>query len=906
MPATTRSEEAKREMEEFQRELRESYQSQIDSLSKLMNEQSLLVQKQNEKIAELQTQLSNKSEAVIHQTVVTVEAAESSTPLKELLPVLKGLADSLVQPTEAVLKPVMLRSLSHNDILFFLERYEIYAAVSTNPLPIEKFIEAKYLRILPRSEGEEEVCLKTALRERTIFTSWELFKRSLSEVKQDARIRDRQERFEDYYLRFDECLLRAKHFTYDIKKILFMFSNNLNDSSLKSYLNGYISDGLITTLDSLRHYSLTFIKNNPIFTSFNQNTTNNKPAESNAQTTDDKNSNQNLTNRNSTNTLQKLTCFKCGKTGHKSYQCQNKPQQINFFQTDSSTPKCEVKIAQSTFTAIIDSGASLTVMSEDLAEKCKPPMEYDNTTLTTINGTVNCIGVFRDLNIVLKIYQNRSIYIKTNIYVIPGKSILLIGYDVIRRLNLNEVPNNQSFEEDDSEVMDKCFSSDIPSSTILPDIQGFTAEESTVLSDLLKNFSDLFDGSIDPKGIKCTPLEIPLMNNIPIRQKARPLPPRKFEIANKIFNDLINCGYARISTSSYASPIVLVEKPGKEPRLTGDFSLLNNVTKKIPAKLPLLSELPNFLSKKKYIGKFDLPRAFWQIKMKEEDIPKKAVCIPGRKIEFLRAPFGIANVPAHFQKELWQILRSDHTWLYIDDLIEASTDFEQFVENLTWLFQKCRDYRIKLSGPKSLLTTCEFPIKIVGTVFEGDQRRIDPERIEALAQMPVPRDISTLRSFLGSINWLRDFLPGLSTLTKPLTDLLKKGKKFELTEVCLSNYKKIIESVINSVPLSLPDLDSPIIVTTDASNRAIGGTLWMELPPYKPRGTPLNERNVRPISFYSASLKPEQTKWSTLKQELYAIIRTLTFRPNETLLKSVNFELYTDHKNLTYLLYSPD
>ncbi|KAL0224935.1 hypothetical protein RCL1_002847 [Eukaryota sp. TZLM3-RCL] len=104
MPATTRSEEAKRQMEEFQRELRESYQSQIDSLSNIMNEEGLLVQKQNEKIAELQTQSSNKSEAVIHSPVVTVEAAESSTPLKELLRVLKGLADSLVQITEAVLR----------------------------------------------------------------------------------------------------------------------------------------------------------------------------------------------------------------------------------------------------------------------------------------------------------------------------------------------------------------------------------------------------------------------------------------------------------------------------------------------------------------------------------------------------------------------------------------------------------------------------------------------------------------------------------------------------------------------------------------------------------------------------------------------------------------------------------
>ncbi|KAL0222280.1 hypothetical protein RCL1_002134 [Eukaryota sp. TZLM3-RCL] len=109
--------------------------------------------------------------------------------------------------------------------------------------------------------------------------------------------------------------------------------------------------------------------------------------------------------------------------------------------------------------------------------------------------------------------------------------------------------------------------------------------------------------------------------------KPRNLSPTRLKTANKIFDELIEMGFARPSTSPYSAPIVLVEKEGKEARLTGDYSELNKVTQVLPADIPHLSELPKFLSNKNFIAVFDFPRAFWQIKVKEDDIPKTAISI---------------------------------------------------------------------------------------------------------------------------------------------------------------------------------------------------------------------------------------------------------------------------------------
>ncbi|KAL0215566.1 hypothetical protein P9112_007750 [Eukaryota sp. TZLM1-RC] len=82
-----------------------------------------------------------------------------------------------------------------------------------------------------------------------------------------------------------------------------------------------------------------------------------------------------------------------------------------------------------------------------------------------------------------------------------------------------------------------------------------------------------------------------------------------------------------------------------------------------------------------------------------------------------------------------------------------------------------------------------------------------------------PTSVPELRFFIGSINFLRDWLPS------------NKPKRIKLGPQVLQCFNNIKEMVINSLSLSLPDTDSTILVSTDASDKAIAGIIWKELEP---------------------------------------------------------------------------
>ncbi|KAL0214288.1 hypothetical protein P9112_006472 [Eukaryota sp. TZLM1-RC] len=190
--------------------------------------------------------------------------------------------------------------------------------------------------------------------------------------------------------------------------------------------------------------------------------------------------------------------------------------------------------------------------------------------------------------------------------------------------------------------------------------------------------------------------------------------------------------------------------------------------------------------------------------------------------------------------------------------------------------------------------------------FENGQRRIDPSKIESITKLAPPSSVPELRSFIGSVNFLRDWLPSVSAEIEPLTALLRnKPRRVRLGPAELKNFENIKNMITRSLPLALPDSDSNILISTDASEKAIAGIIWKELEPSPPE-TCLSKRKVMPISFYSRILSSSQQRWSTLQKELFAIVMTLN-QPNlSSFLLTRHLTIFCDHKNLLYLFSCPD
>ena len=94
-----------------------------------------------------------------------------------------------------------------------------------------------------------------------------------------------------------------------------------------------------------------------------------------------------------------------------------------------------------------------------------------------------------------------------------------------------------------------------------------------------------------------------------------------------------------------------------------------------------------------------------------------------------------------------------------------------------------------------------------------------------------------LRSFLGLANYYRRFIKDYSKVCCPLTDLLKKERKWEWDVECQAVFQKLKDAITSEPVLRLPDLELPFEVHTDASNRALVGVLVQEghLMAYKSR-----------------------------------------------------------------------
>ena len=138
-----------------------------------------------------------------------------------------------------------------------------------------------------------------------------------------------------------------------------------------------------------------------------------------------------------------------------------------------------------------------------------------------------------------------------------------------------------------------------------------------------------------------------------------------------------------------------------------------------------------------------------------------------------------------------------------------------------------------------------------------------------MEKFPTPKSQTNVRQFLGLAGYYRRFIENFSARAKPLSDTLKKGLKFKWEEnqqVALEVLKK---TLCSPPVLEYPDFSKKFILTTDASDYALGVVLSQ---------CKLGEEH--PIAYMSKLLNPAQKNYGTTEKECLAIITAVMhFRP---------------------------
>ena len=134
----------------------------------------------------------------------------------------------------------------------------------------------------------------------------------------------------------------------------------------------------------------------------------------------------------------------------------------------------------------------------------------------------------------------------------------------------------------------------------------------------------------------CTSLishEIPLLDDAPVRQPYRRIPPSQYETVKAHIQQLLDSQVIRESSSPYSSPIVLVTKKDGSLRLCVDYRQLNAKTRRDAYPLPRIEESLDALSGAKWFSTLDLASGYNQVPMVERDIPKTAFCTPFGRVQ---------------------------------------------------------------------------------------------------------------------------------------------------------------------------------------------------------------------------------------------------------------------------------
>ncbi|MBW0583138.1 hypothetical protein O181_122853 [Austropuccinia psidii MF-1] len=195
--------------------------------------------------------------------------------------------------------------------------------------------------------------------------------------------------------------------------------------------------------------------------------------------------------------------------------------------------------------------------------------------------------------------------------------------------------------------------------------------------------------------------------------------------------------------------------------------------------------------------------------------------------EYLRMPFGIKNVPSHFQRMMNEIFPEElsEQWLiiYIDDIIVFSKTWEEHMYRLSRALTKIQSVNMKNSLKKHHFGFKE--LKALGHVVSGLSLGIDKSKVAAVLLKPMPQNKKEIQSFLGFAGYYRQHIKYFAYIARPPYKLCEKDTVFEMTVDRVKAFESLRQALTTAPPLLMPDFKLPFKLYIDASGDGLGAAL---------------------------------------------------------------------------------
>lgn len=438
------------------------------------------------------------------------------------------------------------------------------------------------------------------------------------------------------------------------------------------------------------------------------------------------------------------------------------------------------------------------------------------------------------------------------------------------------------------------------------------------LINLVSEFKDIFRIKLgkDPP-VDVEPMNIEFDGNTrPVKVRMRTYSPEQLSFLKKKIEELIEAGYiSRNNSSKWACAPLVVPKPGKEGfRFTVDLRPVNSQTKKTVWPMPHADPMLAKLTGSKIWFNLDFLHGYWQFPLAEDSRECQSFHTPFGVYSPNRVLHGATNAVAYFQSSMESLFGHLDLLIYLDDLLGYAMDKQLLLEKLRSVFEVCKSKGLKLNPVKCQVITDE--VHFCGRIINKRGVKFHPRQYEALTNMTAPTTVGALMELVHGANWMRTAIPNFSQLISPLHDLLELNyakhntrKKTRLVNRPISAwgddhyaaFSSLITAIKEQATLATVDPNKRLCLFTDASEPYWSGVLTQVTEHEFKSGKPPQSWEHYPVGFVSGSFKGSSSRWTMPEKESYAIVASTT-RLSHNLVASGEFSLFTDHKNLLYML----
>ncbi|GKD63120.1 putative reverse transcriptase domain-containing protein [Tanacetum coccineum] len=249
-------------------------------------------------------------------------------------------------------------------------------------------------------------------------------------------------------------------------------------------------------------------------------------------------------------------------------------------------------------------------------------------------------------------------------------------------------------------------------------------------------------------------------------------------------------------------------------------------------------------------------------------------------------PFGLTNAPVVFIDLMNRVCKpyfDKFVIVFIDDILVYSKDEEEHGKHLKTILELLKKERLyaKFSKYDFWLDSVQF----LGHVIDRSGVHVDLAKIEAIKSWAAPTTPTEVRRFLGLAWYYRRFIEGFSLISKLLTKLNQKNKKYEWGKEEEEAFQTLKQKLCSAPILALPEGTEDFMVYYDASLKGYGAVLM---------------QREKVIAYASRQLKVHEENYTTRDLELGAVVFAL--RLWRHYLYGMKCVVFTDHKSLRYIL----